>query len=119
MENLFRFLRTLRFLLRFYQWTHVPDWEKVDAENLHLFMQSTAGKKLALRLRNASLRHNASAVQDTNIHRCGIAAGYMLCLSDLSALSVYGEPDAANQGTLQSEDRAQEGEDEFFERMSP
>lgn len=119
MENLSRFWRTLRFLLRFYQWTHVPDWEKVDAENLKLFMESTAGKKLALRLRNASLRHNASAVQDTNIHRCGIAAGYMLCLSDLSALSIYGEPEAANQGTLHTEEPGQEGEAEFLERLSP
>lgn len=119
MESIFRFLRTLKFLLRFYQWTHVPDWEKADAENLQLFMQSAAGKKLALRLRNASLRHNASAVQDTNIHHCGIAAGYMLCLSDLSALSTFGEPDAANQGTLQTEERDQEGETEFLERLSP
>ena len=118
MENLFRFLRTLRFLLRFYQWTHVPDWEKVDAENLKLFMQSAAGKKLALRLRNASLRHNASAVQDQSIHRCGIAAGYMLCLSDLSALSIYGESEPQSD-ILQTEERAQEGEDAFLERLSP
>jgi hypothetical protein len=117
-ENLFRFLRTLRFLLRFYQWTEVPDWEKLDAENLKLFMESAAGKKLALRLRNASLRHNASAVQDTNIHHCGIAAGYMLCLSDLSALSIYGEPEPQS-GTLQTEEHAQEGESEFLERLSP
>lgn len=117
MENFFRFLRTLRFLLRFYQWTEVPDWEKVDAENLKAFMQSAAGKKLALRLRNASLRHNSSAVQDTNIHHCGIAAGYMLCLSDLSALSIYGELEPKSS-TLH-EERAQEGEDEFLERLSP
>ncbi|HET6887008.1 MAG TPA: hypothetical protein VFH87_03695, partial [Candidatus Udaeobacter sp.] len=96
-------------MLRFYQWAHVPDWEKVDAENLERFMQSAAGKKLALRLRNASLRHNASAVQDTNIHRCGIAAGYMLCLSDLSALAIYGESEPKSD-TLQTEDLDQEGE---------
>jgi hypothetical protein len=117
-ENLFRFLRTLRFLLRFYQWAQVPDWESEDAKNLKQFMQSPAGKKLALRLRNASLRHNASAVQDTNIHHCGIAAGYMLCLSDLSALSTYGQSEPKSD-TLQTEERVQEGEDEFLERLSP
>lgn len=117
MEPLYRFLRTLRFLLRYYQWTQVPRWEKEDAEKLKAFMESPLGKKLALRLRNASLRHNASAVQDGNIHRCGIASGYMLCLSDFAALATFGEPEPQS-GTL-SEDLDQEGETEFLERLSP
>lgn len=118
MESLHRFIRTLRFLLRYYQWTHVPDWEREDAEKLKGFMESALGKKLALRLRNASLRHNSSAVQDGNIHRCGVAAGYMLCLSDFQALATYGksEPQSDN---LQPEDLDQEGEIEFLESLSP
>ena len=118
MEPIRRFLRTLRFLLRVYSWTQVPDWEQEDADNLKLFLESPVGKKLALRLRNASLRHNASAVQDANIHRCGIAAGYMLCLSDLSALCIFGEPEPQS-GNLQPEELDQEGEAEFLERLSP
>ena len=118
MESLYRFLRTLRFLLRYYQWTQPTDWEKEDSENLRIFLEGPVGKKLALRLRNASLRHNAGAVQDGTIHRCGIAAGYMLCLSDLSALSIFGEPEPQS-GTLQPEDLDQEGESEFLERLSP
>lgn len=118
MESLYRFLRTLKLLLRYYQWTQVPDWEKEEAENLKAFMETTVGKKLALRLRNASLRHNSSAVQDGNIHRCGVAAGYMLCLSDLSALSTFGQSEPQSD-ILQSEDLDQEGETEFLERLSP
>ena len=118
MEPFYRFWRTLRFLLRYYQWTQPPDWEKGDAENLKIFLESPVGKKLALRLRNASLRHNAGAVQDGTIHRCGIAAGYMLCLSDFSALCIFGEPEPQS-GTLQSESLDQEGESEFLERLSP
>jgi hypothetical protein len=100
------------------QWPQVPDWEKQDADKLRVFMESPLGKKLALRLRDASLRHNSSAVQDGNIHRCGIAAGYMLALSDFQTLATFGtsEPQSDN---LQSEDLDQEGEKEFLDRLSP
>lgn len=108
----------IRFLRGYYQWTQVPDWEAGDAENLRKFLESPVGKKLALRLRNASLRHNASAVQDGQPHRCGIAAGYMLALSDLSALSIFGQSEPQSD-ILQSEDSGQEGEAEFLDRLSP
>jgi hypothetical protein len=119
MEPVYRFLRTLRFLLRFYQWAQPPDWEQGDAENLAKFMESSVGKKLALRLRNASLRHNSNAVQEANPHGCGVAAGYMLCLTDLSALAVFGSSGAVKPDTPQPGDFAQEGESEFLERLSP
>src|SRR5262245_59427810 len=117
MEPVWRAWRTLLFLLRYYQWTQVPDWQPKDAEILASFLQTPVGKKLALRLRNASWRHNAAAVQDGSMRRCGVACGYMLALGDLSALSTSGKPGAVNPDL--SEESLQEGEEDFLERMSP
>jgi hypothetical protein len=47
-----------------------------------------------------------------------MAAGYMLALSDLSALSIFGQSEPQSD-ILQSEDSDQEGEIEFLDRLSP
>lgn len=63
------------------------DWTEQDALSLSHFLGNTAGKRLAARLRFASLEHNRTAVQDGKKHRCGIATGYMMAVNDIQLLS--------------------------------
>ena len=62
-------------------------WTEQDALGLGHFLGNTAGKRLAARLRFASLEHNRTAVQDGKKHRCGIATGYMMAVNDIQLLA--------------------------------
>lgn len=77
------------------------EWTEHDALALSHYLGNTSGKRLAARLRFASLEHNRTAVQDGKKHRCGIATGYMLAVNDLQMLS---------QGALNSPAQALESD---------
>lgn len=62
-------------------------WTEQDALSLGHFLGNSAGKRLAARLRFASLEHNRTAVQDGKKHRCGIATGYMMAVNDIQLLA--------------------------------
>jgi hypothetical protein len=76
------------------------EWTEQDALGLSHYLGNTSGKRLAARLRFASLEHNRTAVDDGGKHRCGIASGYMRCLQDIQFLA---------QGAIDSPAQASEG----------
>jgi hypothetical protein len=63
------------------------EWGEQDALNLNHFLTNSTGQRMQARFRFTSLEHNRTAVQDGTKHRCGVATGYMLCLTELQILS--------------------------------
>jgi hypothetical protein len=98
-----------------WDWKHLPVWNSEDQGRLKSYLESHSGNHLALRLRNASIQHNAKAVAKGDRWDCGLGYGYMLCITDLQRLSAASEP----QSLETSEDYAPEGADEFLARMAP
>lgn len=92
MKKLRLFLRAALLLMREGStWNNADlQWTEQDALSLGHFLGNTAGKRLAARLRFASLEHNRTAVQDGKKHRCGIATGYMMAVNDIQLLSQSG-----------------------------
>ena len=85
-------------LLRFFQiawalykgggaWAEDCEWAASDSASLSHFLSGVSGRRLTARLRNASIRMNASAVQSPDPWASGRAAGYMLLIEDISALA--------------------------------
>jgi hypothetical protein len=66
---------------------HLVPTEQGGNATLGHFLGNSAGKRLAARLRFASLEHNRTAVQDGKKHRCGIATGYMMAVNDIQLLA--------------------------------
>ena len=89
MKKIRRFLKAVLLIMREgAAWNDADlEWTEQDALALAHFLGNTSGKRLAARLRFASLEHNRTAVQDGTKHRCGIATGYMLSVNDLQMLS--------------------------------
>jgi len=92
-------IRFLKIAWALYQgggaWAEDCEWEASDAVSLRLFLSGESGRRLTARLRNASINMNASAVQSPDPWTAGRAAGYMLLIEDISALSApqVGQPD--------------------------
>ena len=110
-----RFFKTVFILLRHGgTWVDGADWTDDDTIALGGFLASETGTKLRARLRNASLSMNSTAVQSSDMHRNGVACGYMLAVADLQSLSVKGAP----QDAQTSEDAADTG-DSNLEHLNP
>jgi hypothetical protein len=110
-------LKSFAYFMRSYHWawSNLPPWTPEDSGRLKSYLESHSGNHLALRLRNASIQHNAKAVAKGDRWDCGLGYGYMLCITDLQRLSVASEP----QSLETSDDSRQEGADEFIARMAP
>jgi hypothetical protein len=96
-------------------WSNLPKWTPEDATRLKSYLESYSGNHLALRLRNASIQHNAKAVAKGDRWDCGLGYGYMLCITDLQRLSVAGEPKLPEM----FDDSKPEGAEEYIARMAP
>ena len=70
-------------------WAEDCEWGVQDAVSLRLFLSGEVGQRFKARMRNASNRMNATAVLSSDPAAEGRkAAGYMLAIEDISALSV-------------------------------
>lgn len=110
-----RFLSLLIFMMRNYPWNADHEWDRGHSESLRNFLDGEVGKNLALHLRNCSFEINARAVQSGDTHQCGVAAGWLLCLSYIDRLSASG---GVPQSPTRDEDSV-EGPEEYLERMAP
>ena len=110
-------IKSFLIFMRSYQWTwnKLPPWTPEDQARLKSYFESHSGNHLALRLRNASIQHNAHAVAKGDRWDCGVGYGYMLCLTDLQQLSVANEPQSLEQFDVVTK----EGADDFIARMAP
>jgi hypothetical protein len=109
--------KSFAYFMRSYHWawSNLPTWTDEDSGRLKSYLESHSGNHLALRLRNASIQHNAKAVAKGDRWDCGLGYGYMLCITDLQRLSAASEP----QSLEISDDSVKEGANEFIARMAP